>query len=689
MAETGEGSAIKKTAEEMEKVSAEGLGIATKKLYDLMMSVTAFIKPFSQVQAEFEKFAKIVGMTGIGMQRMTERLVEQNRRLSLSMSYGVSNKEITELQSNIMKNVSRNITFDYAGIGKDNIDSELENIAASSRLIGSEKTAEMIGMFDKIGISMKTAAKTTGKLFAEAGRYGINLEKFSANFINNLEMAQTFTFSKGVDGLKEMARKATEIRQDMQQVASFANKVGSVTGAVETAANLQVLGGSFTALANPLAMLNESLTDMEGLQDRLISMTEGAARYNSTTRQIEMDPFTRMQMKRAAEVMGIDPKNLIDQAYAQARSEEIKRQMQGIGSLNEEFAKMLPNIGTIDTETGEAGVSIGNRFYTMSELAGMDPKEQAALQQQLVEETRSESDDVKAIAKSVMGIESKIKGRGEQMQNNAAYNNIRSGSINGTSIYDMVNDYIVKTLNPSTLKGAANLDHAAQSIVQSIDTMLTSYVSKLFRSFDADNMGDVNKKFAELLTEPLGEGAGSEAAQKFVKETMESLRKSIFDPVSDYIKEFGFDITPNFSDNNSGFAGRQGGGSASSGGSSRTLSLTAPTATNVTITPETVNLDIVPQTGGGQKIEFVYPAGSFPSSEGSTVRPPESTASSTGGASTVQETKVEHVHTFDGSFTLKVEGKDGPIGRVDILKWVNEDKDFRRELMHALSEPTK
>jgi hypothetical protein len=172
---------------------------------------------------------------------------------------------------------------------------------AGAKLVGPEMMSQITTGYDKLGISMKSAGKAVGKLFKEAGEYGINFQLYSKNFANNLAMAQTYTFRNGVDGLKEMARKATEIRQDMQQVARFADKVGTVTGAVETAARLQVLGGSFTAMANPLAMLNESLTDMNGLQDRLTEMTKGAATYNSATHQIDIDPLTRMRIKAAAE----------------------------------------------------------------------------------------------------------------------------------------------------------------------------------------------------------------------------------------------------------------------------------------------------------------------------------------------------------------------------------------------------
>ena len=335
----------------------DGIGVASQTLLKLSNSVKSMLAPFSQIQNAAIELAKTIGLSSKSIMATAQSTIAQNHKMQLSMSYNMSSEEMIKMQTNLMSKLGRNVRIDAVGRPtpeNENFDSDLENLIAAQKVFGPEAVGEIVAGFDKLGMSMKTAAKATGKLFHEAGEYGINLQKYTENFTSNLQMAQMYNFRNGVNGLREMARKATEIRQDMKQIASFADKVGSVTGAVETAANLQVLGGSFSALANPLSMLNESLTDMNGLQDRFSQMTAGAAHYNSVTHQIEMDPVTRQIMKRAAESMGVDASNLIDQAYAQARRSEIESQLQSIGNLSDEFRKMAVNTGTID-EYGRAG----------------------------------------------------------------------------------------------------------------------------------------------------------------------------------------------------------------------------------------------------------------------------------------------------------------------------------------------
>ena len=88
-----------------------------------------------------------------------------------------------------------------------------------------------------------------------------------------------------------MAKKATAIKLDMQQVANFANNVDSVEKSITVASKLQVLGGPFAQMADPMGMLNESLNDMEGLQDRMVNMIGSLGTFNKTTGEVEVSSF--------------------------------------------------------------------------------------------------------------------------------------------------------------------------------------------------------------------------------------------------------------------------------------------------------------------------------------------------------------------------------------------------------------
>jgi len=690
--------------------------------------LAASIRPFTQVQTAAAELAKSIGLSSKSIMSTATRTIEQNRKMQLSMSYNISTPEMIKLQGTMMSKLGRNVAIDQVGtvernvngeVVNPNFDSDIENLIAASKVFGEENVGNIVAGFDKLGISMKSAAKATGKLYKEAGEYGINLQKYTENFTSNLQMAQMYNFRNGVNGLKEMARKATEIRQDMKQIASFADKVGTVTGAVETAANLQVLGGSFAALSNPLAMLNESLTDMNGLQDRFSQMTQGAATYNSVTHQIEMDPVTRQLMKRAAQSMGVDPNNFIDQAYAQARRTEIERQidMNGIGGIRDDVLKLLPNVAEIDSETGVAGATIGGEFRTLSEIASMPE-----LQDQLIEETRSESEDIKVIAKSVMTIEEKVAGFRSQAENEEARNKIIPGAVSGLSSYEIASRVLNEEFTPEVIESARKIDLFTESIdvfLQSIGARATvggvKAADAVINSESPQQArGVVEEEFKKLF----GDSDLANSVSSFVGSISEWANKLV-SKVNGYTTDAaGVSITPAKNDNtHTGQDGRETPLAARSTAESdlrAQASYSVSNGSNQTIRPGaqsevalaraayagTNEIETIPfeqfvqelikdaapiRPTGENGVKFSENQQSLPQAQVAPTTNGQSQPASQGQNGSTNGTYSYNLN-LSGNLTMDISGDNGKIGTADIMKLLENNSNFTREVAKAISE---
>ena len=717
---------VKDTLDPNKNGLASGIQGASGVLNQVMQNMLGVISPFVKVQNAAIDLAKAVGLAGKSIMSDSIRLIEQNRKMQLSASYGISNEQMKKTELAVMMGLGRNMRMEDTGIAtpeNPNFDSTFENVMAAGEMFGPERIAEIISGYDKLGISMKTAAKATGKLYKEAGEYGINLTKYTENFTSNLQMAQTYNFRNGVNGLKEMARKATEIRQDMKQIAAFADKVGTVTGAVETAANLQVLGGSFAALANPLTMLNKSLTDVNGLQDMFNGMTEGAATYNSTTHEIEMDPYTRMRMKRAAEAMGVDPNNFIDQAYAQARRTEITNQMNGVGGFGAEIEKLLPNIGEIDTETGAAGATIDGEFKTLAEIAA-DPE----LQNRLLETNVSESEDIKSILKSVMGIQKQVEGKGYQMENEQARNVITKGAINGQAPLDVAMDLVTKRIDETTSKAAGMLDKIILDFSAGVTDFKAAISTELIKPFkDFGNPEAFSTSFGQAAANILGEGArniGAEFGQAF---------SEFANKVDNKFQEYGFSPMSGFRPGEN--EGRDGRAPLTPEDAAQARNSVALAARDVSIQATNFSLNggenaqIQPIEGNGVSRASAAVQGdnnqifgmiqAIASGLGYSITVPLAPAGDNGQTSTKITTAPESIPkttvvpvgntmqatltdqkaevrqngnnepyalNITGTLTMNVNGDNGKIGTVDIMKMLENNSTFRQELAKALAD---
>ena len=366
--------------------------------------IKSFNEPWAQADEAASKFAKSIGMASEGMKELRKNAIGAVSELKLGIKYNINAEELTKLQQSYLGQVGRaNI-----GISK----SQMEEMAAMRAVMGDDAAIQQMAAYEKFGLSVSEAAKSAGKMFSEASKHGINFSKYSENVRNNIAIAQNFAFKDGLKGLESMAMKATAIKMDMQQVAAFASKVNTVEGAINVGARLQVLGGTFAQIADPMGMLNESLMDIEGLQDRVMSMVRGLGTFNKTTGEINLSAFDKARVRNAAEAMGMDANKLIESSQAIARREEIEKQIRAAGITfggDKDLMELVKNTGTF--KDGKAGVVIDGQFKELKDVKGENDKNA------LIAQSRTDSANIAQIAQDLRSLKESRSGAEKQLKN--------------------------------------------------------------------------------------------------------------------------------------------------------------------------------------------------------------------------------------------------------------------------------
>ncbi len=224
---------------------------------------------------------------------------------------------------------------------------------------------DAIAQFDTFGVSVHNMSKEMADLYGEAGKKGLNAKATIKLLTSNLKMAQNYTFARGRKALADMALKAAQLKIDLKDAEQFANKVSTLEGAMAAGAQLSVLGGNFAMQGNPLAMMYNALNDVEGLQDQMLAMTKGLARWNSKKGQIDMLGEDRVRLKAVAESTGTDYNTLVTQAFNQARLERVGQQLGGGFTKDEE--NYIKNLASLD-EKGNAYIKVGDKEYSMNDI---------------------------------------------------------------------------------------------------------------------------------------------------------------------------------------------------------------------------------------------------------------------------------------------------------------------------------
>ena len=366
-----------------------------------------FLDVWGKIDQAASKFAKTIGTGAVGMERLRKNAIESVQKGRFGAKYNVSADELIGLQETYSNTIGRNIQISA---------SDQENMAAMFRVMG-EGGGDFAAKLENFGLSYTDAANKAGKMFKEAGKYGISFDKYSKNVANNIKLAQNYTFKNGIKGLESMAKKATAMKLDMQQVASFADKVSTVEGAINTGAQLQVLGGPFAQFSDPMGMMNEALTDMEGLQDRFEKMIGGLGNFDAQKGEIAISAFDKQRIKVAAEAMGMSYDQVMETAMAKGRQKFIGGQIANKGYTEDE-QELLKNIATV--QNGKATVSYVDSSGKKQEVNLAEKSLSKTDLEMIKQQTQSESDDIKDIATTLRGWDDAMQGAKKQYENTKA-----------------------------------------------------------------------------------------------------------------------------------------------------------------------------------------------------------------------------------------------------------------------------
>lgn len=399
-------------------------------------------------------FMKSVGGSALGMRQLRKEVIDLVANSNLAVKFGVDTEKMMKMMSSYTSSIGRNVQASREG---------MKNLAAMSAIFGDQKASDFVSKLENFGVSMQEAGRRSGQMFSSAAKHGVSFEAYSKNFLDNIQLAQRYTFKDGLEGLSNMARKSTEIQLSLQQSANFAEKVSTLEGAIGVGAQLQVLGGAFSAMSNPLELLNEGITDFEGLQDRIADMIGGFGKFNKETGEVEVSSTDRIRLKAAAQASGMDYAEVMKSVYSQGRRNELAKALADRGDLSEDMKSLIKNIGSF--ENGVAGVNVRGKFKSIEELTNED-------QTALIEISRTESDDIKDIAVRLRGWEDTMTGAKKQIEASKAQlvessgigDNVKNLVTTVTSMNSLLKWYV---LGVPALKAASRIGRGGWGLIKS------------------------------------------------------------------------------------------------------------------------------------------------------------------------------------------------------------------------------
>ena len=286
-----------------------------------------------EIDDKVHKVGRTIGMTGAQARAMVEDIT--NNYGDMADRLGMTFEEIFKFQESYNKSIGRGTIL---------ANEQVEAMAGLSKLVGDTAVEDVVKNMDDLGASTDTATLYLTQNMARARAHGLDAKKTSEAFANNIKLASKYNFREGVNGISKMTLLSQKLKFNMDSIANAAEKFETVEGAIGTAANLQMLGGSFAAqFGNPLEAMNMAMLDMEGFTNKIVDTFKGKATFNRETGQAEMSAIDKRFLKEAAKQLGIEYEEAWKMATQSAKINDIERSFNPTQTFTEEQKALIAN----------------------------------------------------------------------------------------------------------------------------------------------------------------------------------------------------------------------------------------------------------------------------------------------------------------------------------------------------------
>ena len=259
--------------------------------------------------------------------------------------FGKTIEDALKMQSQHAEQSGRAVNFS---------DEEYKKNFAVGRLVGEDNLMNFEAQMNIFNQSVSDSADIMYDMYNDANRMGISQKKLVKDVLSNLKLANKYDFKNGTKGFIELAKWAENARFNLSSLGGALEKIqsGGLENTITTSAKLQVLGGPFAALSDPLGMEFEANADPDAYAKRIQKMFSTMGSFDKKTGQTTFNLVENKMIRSAAESLGISVEDAKNMARGARQKDVVKKQMQ-YSTLNPEDQDAIANKAQFDQKTGQ------------------------------------------------------------------------------------------------------------------------------------------------------------------------------------------------------------------------------------------------------------------------------------------------------------------------------------------------
>jgi hypothetical protein len=266
-----------------------------------------------------------------------------------AQQYGVATNDTLDAAQSLMKNGERMAIY-----GNETIATGM--IASLAFTDSSKKILENAENFRNVGIGLDGASKSITDIGLKSINMGLSAKATSETLIANLGKLNEFGFQKGIKGLGKMVQEAQALKINIESTFKVAERLYDPEAAINLAANLQVVGGAFGDLGDPIKLMYDATNNVESLQTSIIGAARSLATYNVEQGRFEVTGVNLRRAKAMGDALGMTMSEMTNMAVKGAAKFEAMSKIDIFPDISEEQKEFVSNLATM--KDGKVGFDL-------------------------------------------------------------------------------------------------------------------------------------------------------------------------------------------------------------------------------------------------------------------------------------------------------------------------------------------
>jgi len=305
-------------------------------------------KSMTEMEGSALALQRSMGGVVMGAEQFRQKLISSYHA---NLDIGVSFKDTLESVEGIAAGMGRMVNPSEEVITNMLVLSKSTGMAAKD--IGG-----MVTDLVRFGGTQLEATKKIETLSKSARAAGLNAASFVKSIQTDLKKVSGFGFKSGVDGLSKMVKQAMLLRTTVQAIGAqeVQNTALDPEGAIQLAADFQMLGGAVGKLADPFQLMYMAQNDVEGLQKELVNSTKAAMSFNKETGNFDVSTEDMYRLRQQAKLTGANLEDLVNTGREAAKLDYLKEKFD-LGGLDEDTQNLVAGLAEIG-EGGKVSIDI-------------------------------------------------------------------------------------------------------------------------------------------------------------------------------------------------------------------------------------------------------------------------------------------------------------------------------------------